>query len=180
MRDFRRSSLARAWVPVLAAAAGMASLDRGTDPGDLVYFVHRGEQLLSGGWANTFADPLLQSGPLQLVVFGAVRNLTALAFVIELGVAALLLVVLGRLGVGDRVRLLVGLVAVASGLTHIAFVDGHPAEAIVPLLWVLAALWAREDRVLAAGALLGLSAGLELWGVLGVPVLLLAPRLRRA
>ena len=85
----------------LTAAAAVASLDRGTDPGDLVYFVHRGEQLLSGGWASTFADPMLQSGPLQLVVFGAVRNVAALAFVVELGTAALLLFVLGRLGVGS-------------------------------------------------------------------------------
>jgi hypothetical protein len=180
MRDFWRSPLARVWLPVLAAAGGAASLDRGTDPGDLVYFVHKGERLLSGGWAETFADSRLQSGPLQLVAFGAVRNLTALAFVIELGVAALLLYVLGRLGTTDRVRLAVGLLAVAAGLTHGAFVDGHPAEAIVPLLWVLAAVWAREDRALAAGALVGLSAGLELWGVLGVPLLLLAPRVRRA
>src|SRR5438876_2764335 len=122
MRDLLRSPLARVWVPVLACAAGVAYLDRGADPGDLVYFVHRGEHLLSGGWATTFADPLLQSGPLQLVVFGAVRNLAALAFVIELSVAALLLVVLGRVGVSDRLRLVAGLVAVASGLTHIAFV----------------------------------------------------------
>ena len=49
-----------------------------------------------------------------------------------------------------------------------------------PLLWMLAALWAREDRVVAAGALIGVSAGLELWGLLGIPVLLLAPRFRRA
>ena len=180
MRDFLRSPLARVWLPVLAAAAAVASLDRGTDPGDLVYFVHKGEHLLSSGWADTFADPRLQSGPLQLVVFGAVRNLTALAFLIELGVAALLLYVLGRLGTGDRVRLVVGLLAVAFGLGHGAFVDGHPAEAIVPLLWVLAGLWAREDRMVAAGALVGLSAGLELWGVLGAPVLLLAPRVKRA
>jgi hypothetical protein len=179
MRDFLRSPLARVWLPVLGAASAVSYLDRGTDPGDLVYFVHKGEQLLSGGWADTFADPRLQSGPLQLVVFGAVRNLTALAFLIELGVAALLLYVLGRLGTGDRVRLVVGMLAVASGLGHGAFVDGHPAEAVVPLLWVLAGLWAREDRVVAAGALIGLGAGFELWGVLGAPVLLLAPRLRR-
>ncbi len=180
MRDFLRSSVARVWVPVLAAAAGMASLDRGTDPGDLVYFVHRGEQLLSGGWASTFADPMLQSGPLQLVLFGAVRNLSALAFVLELGTAALLLLVLGRLGVGDGLRLAAGLAAVGAGLTQLAFADGHPAEAVVPLLWVLAAVWARDDRVVAAGLLIGVSAGLELWGVLGAPVLLLTPRLRRA
>src|SRR5438552_2745938 len=180
MRDLLRSPLARVWVPVLTSAAAVAYVDRGTDPGDLVYFVHKGEHLLSSGWASTFADPMLQSGPLQLVVFGAVRNLTALAFVVELSVAALVLYVAGRIRASDRVRLVVGLLAVGAGLTHIAFVDGHPAEAIVPLLWVLAAIWAREDRVVLAGAVLGLSAGLELWGVLGVPVLLLAPRPRRA
>jgi hypothetical protein len=117
---------------------------------------------------------------LQLLLVGAVGNLTALAFLIEISVAALLVCVLGRLGASDRVRLAVGLLAVGSGLTHGAFVDGHPAQAIVPLLWVLAGVWAREDRVLLAGALVGLSGGLELWGVLGAPVLLLAPRLRQA
>lgn len=180
MRQFLRSPLARVWVPVLGLAAAVASLDRGSDPGDLVYFVHRGQQLLSGGWADTFADPSLQSGPLQLALFGAVRNLTALAFVIELGVAALLLYVLGRLRTSERVRLAAGILAVASGLTHLAFADGHPADAVVPLLWVLAGLSARADRPVRAGALIGLSAGMELWGVLGAPVLLLAPRFRRA
>jgi hypothetical protein len=180
MRDVLRSPLVRVWVPVLSAAAVAASLDRGSDPGDLVYFVHRGEHLLSGGWASTFADPMLQSGPLQLVVFGAVRNMTALAFLVELGVAGLLLFVAGRVGAADRVRLVVGLLAVLAGLTHLAFVDGHPADAIVPLLWVLAGVWAREDRALQAGALIGVSAGLELWGVLGLPLLLLVPRRRRA
>jgi hypothetical protein len=180
MRDLLRSALARVWVPVLTCTAVVAYLDRKTDAGDLVYFVHRGEHLLSGGWASTFADPMLQSGPLQLAVFGTVRNLTALAFLIELTVAGLLLHVAGRVGAGDRIRLVIGLLAVGAGLTHIAFVDGHPAEAIVPLLWVLAGLWAREDKTLQAGALIGLSAGLELWGVLGLPVLLLAPRRRRA
>ena len=179
MRDLLRSPLARVWVPVLTSAAAVAYVDRRTDPGDLVYFVHKGEHLLSSGWASTFADPMLQSGPLQLVVFGAVRNLTALAFLIQISVAALLLHVAGRIGASDRVRLVVGLLGVGAGLTHIAFVDGHPAEAIVPLLWVLAGIRAREDRVLWAGALIGLSAGLELWGVLGLPVLLLAPRRRR-
>jgi hypothetical protein len=180
MRDFLRSRLARLWVPVLAPAACLAYLDRRTDPGDLLYFLHKGEQLLSGRWADTFADPKLQSGPLQLVVAGAVHDLAALAFLIELGVAALLLHVLGRLGLSDRTRLAVGLLAVLAGLTHIAFVDGHPAEAIIPLLWVLAGIRAREGRVLSAGALVGLSAGFELWGVLGVVMLLLAPRLTRA
>jgi hypothetical protein len=180
MRDLLRSPLARVWVPVLSCAAVVAYLDRGADSGDLVYFVHRGEHLLSGSWASTFADPMLQSGPLQLAVFGAVRNLTALSFLIQLSVASLLLYVAGRVGAGDRLRLFAGLLAVGAGWTHLAFVDGHPAEAIVPLLWVLAGVWAHEDRAFRAGALIGLSAGLELWGVLGLPVLLLAPRRRHA
>jgi hypothetical protein len=180
MRDYLRSPHARVWEPVLAPVSGLAYLDRGTDSGDLVYFIHKGQQLLSGSWADTFADPRLQSGPLQLAFFGAVHNLAALAFLIELGVAALLLYVLGRVGLSDRVRVTVGLLAVAGGLTHISFVYGHPAEAIVPLLWVLAGLRAREGRVLSAGALVGLSAGFELWGVLGVAVLLLAPSVTRA
>lgn len=175
VRDFLRI-----WLPVLGLAAVVAYLDRGTDPGDLVYFVHRGEHLLSGAWADTFADRRLQSGPLQLAVFGAVRDLTALAFVIGLGVAALLLYVLGRLRIANGIRVAVCVVAVLAGLTHLAFADGHPAEAVVPLLWVLAGLAAREDRVVAAGALLGVSAGFEVWGMLGAPLLLLAPRFGRA
>jgi hypothetical protein len=180
MREILRSAFIRVWLPVLGAAAVAASLDRGTDTGDLIYFVHRGETLLSHAWANTFADPMLQSGPLQLLAVGAVRDIDALAFVIEVGVAALLLYVLRRVGASDKVQLGVGLVAVAAGFTHGAYVDGHPAEAVTPLVWVLAGLSAREDRVVRAGALIGLSAGLELWGVLGIPVLLLAPRLRRS
>lgn len=180
MKDFLRSAVTRVWVPVLGLTALRAWFDRGTDPGDLVYFVHRGEYLLSGAWAGTFADPMLQSGPLQLVVFGAVRNLTALALLVELAVAALLLYVLGRLEVSDRLRLFVGVLAVAAGLTQSAFIDGHPAEALVPLMWVLAGIWAREGKPARAGALIGVSAGFELWGVLGMPVLLLSPRFRRA
>jgi hypothetical protein len=30
-----------------------------TDSGDLSYFVHKGQELLSGGWANTFASGTL-------------------------------------------------------------------------------------------------------------------------
>ena len=175
MRDFLRL-----WLPVLGLAGLVAYLDRGTDTGDLIFFVRRGEQLLSGNWAETFANPDLQVGPVLLAIVGAVDNFTVLAFVIELGSAALLLYVLGGLGVSNRVRLVVGLLAVVSGLTHGAFVDGHPAQVFVPLLWVLAAVWAREDRAVAAGALVGVSAGLELWGVLGAVVLVLAPTLRRA
>ena len=128
VRDVLRSPLARVWLPVLAAAGAVATLDRHSDPGDLLYFVHQGERLLSARWAETFADPTLQSGPLQLVLAGAVRSTEALAFVIELGVAVLLLVVLGRLRVPARWQVAVGLAAVAAGLTHGEVVTGAVAR----------------------------------------------------
>ena len=180
VRDALRSPLARVWLPVLALAGTVAALDRRSDAGDLLYFVHQGERMLSARWTDTFSDPTLQSGPLQLLLTGAARSTPVLAFVVEIGVAALLLLVLGRLGVSARWRVALGFAAVALGLTHGAFVDGHPAEAVTPLLWVLAAIDARRGRVVRAGLLVGVSAGLELWGVLGAAVLLLAPRLRDA
>lgn len=180
VRELGRSSLTRVWVPVLALSAAVAALDRRSDAGDLLYFVHQGERMLSARWAATFADPTLQAGPLQLLLAGAARSTEVLAFVVEVGVGALVVAVLGRLGVADRWRLVVGVGAVAAGLTHGAFVDGHPAEAVTPLLWVLAALEARCGRTLRAGALVGASAGLELWGILGVTVMLLAPHARAA
>ena len=180
VRDALRSPLARVWLPVLALAGTVAALDRRSDAGDLLYFVHQGERMLSARWVDTFSDPTLQSGPLQLLLTGAARSTQVLAFVVEIGVAALLLLVLARLGVSARWRVALGIASVALGLTHGAFVDGHPAEAVTPLLWVLAAIDARRGRVVRAGLLVGVSAGLELWGVLGAAVLLLAPRLRDA
>jgi hypothetical protein len=64
-----------------------------------------------------------------------------------------------------------------SGLLTTGMNAAHPAEFVIPLLWVVAALLARGGRPLAAGLVLGLSCGWELWGVLGAPVLLLAPRI---
>jgi hypothetical protein len=180
VRDVSRSPIARLWLPVLGLAAAVAALDHGSDAGDLVYFVHRGEAMLSTHWADTFSNPTLQAGPLQLLLVGAVRRTAALSFVVEIGVAVLLVVVLGRLGVADRWRLLAGIGAVVTGLTHGAFVDGHPAEAVSPLLWVLGAVEVRRGPAVRAGMLVGASAGLEMWGLLGVAVLALAPRARDA
>jgi hypothetical protein len=47
---------------------------------------------------------------------------------------------------------------------------------MLPLLWVPAAMAARQGRVWRAGLLVGLGAGFESWGILGIAVLVLAPR----
>jgi hypothetical protein len=174
-------------LPVLAASA-IALIAPVGDTGDLAYFVHASERLLSSHWAATYSDPSLQVGPLQLVLFGAadlvgdllgVSATRLIALAVGAGLAALFVVVARRLVAPreDRVVLLAaGLAPVALGLTFDAFRDGHPAQVVVPLLWVLAALDARAGRAWRAGGLVGLSAGFELWGLLGAAVLVAAPR----
>jgi len=175
---------------VLAATVASASLAIGADTGDLPFFVHSADDLFTGAWADAYADPDLQIGPLQLVLLAladavagalSISTFTLLAFAIPVFVCGLLLVVLRRL-VPDRPGVLVaaGLAAVVLGIPSSAYVDGHLAQAVVPLLWLLAALYARDGRTLAAGAIVGASAGFEVWGMLGAVVLLLAPRLRDA
>jgi hypothetical protein len=174
------------WALPLGAAALVAAF--GTrDPADLPYFVDASRTLFSAAWANTFADPSLQVGPLLLFLLRIgdwLGGLSFLAYAIEVGLAALLVFVLGRVLDGRvhkaAAQTVVGLAAVVLGLTADAYGYGHPAQVIVPLLWVLAALDARNGGTLRAGVLLGVSAGLETWGVLGAPVLLLAPAARKA
>ena len=170
-----------AWTVPVAVAATVAPVARGNG-GDSPMFVAAGRTLLSSHWSHTFADSGVQVGPLQLALFGSVgRSLVVLAIV--LGAAAALLVVAAARGAGvERPGLLagIGLVAVVTGLTRAGFDAGHPADTLLPLLWVLAAGDARRGRVLRAGAIVGLGAGLETWSLLGVAVLMLAPRLRDA
>jgi hypothetical protein len=174
----------RAWLGscVLAAAACVALLVRPDDTGDLPFFLHVSDRLFSADWANVFADPSVQVGPVQLLVFGLGDHGGLLPVVVQVGAAALLWLTAGRLLTGrdPRVQLLAGLAAVALGLTYGAYQDGHPAQLVVPLLWVLAGLEARAGRTVRAGALVGLSAGFELWGLLGAVVFVLAPHLRAA
>jgi hypothetical protein len=178
-------------LPVLAASAIALAVTPG-DTGDLAYFVHASERLFSVGWTDAYADPDLQIGPFQLALFGlsdlgadalGVPTTRAIALVVGAGVAALFWVVARRL-VAPRneaiVLLAAGLAPVALGLTFDAFRDGHPAQVVVPLLWVLAGLQARAGHPWRAGVLVGLSAGFEVWGLLGVVVFAAAPRASEA
>ena len=179
------------WLFALVVAVGTAALTVGADTGDLPFFVHAADDLFTRDWAQAYANPDLQIGPVQLALLAvadavaralSISTFTLLAFAVPLGVTALFLFVLRRL-LPERQPLLLltaGVVFAALGLPAAAYMDGHLAQAVVPLLWILAGLKARDGEVAAAGALVGLSAGFELWGMLGVIVLLLAPRLRGA
>ena len=165
-----------------AAAAGSLALLHGAAGGDTNLFVTAGRTLLSTHWSHAFANSEIQVGPLQLAVFGSLgRSGTALAVVLAVSTALLLLATARTAGVRSPVLLgALGLIAVAVGFTRAGYVYGHPADAVLPLLWILAAIDARRGNTVRAGALVGLTAGVQTWGILGVAVLALAPRWRDA
>ena len=165
-------------LPALAAGAVAPPL-RG-DGGDTWLFVGAGRTLLSSHWSLAFADPAIQAGPLQLALYGSVGRSTA-ALATVLAVATALLVQASARAAGLRawrILALLGLATLVTGLSTNAFEAGHPADTLLPLLWVLAAAEARRGRTARAGLLVALGAGLETWGVLGLAVLALAPSLR--
>jgi len=172
----------------LAAAVTVGLVVPPGDTGDLTFFIQSAERLYSGGWAQTYSDPALQVGPLQLVVLGAldiVADLVGISSTRLIGalfgavVVALFWLIARRLldGRGGRWALTAAVLApVALSYTFDAYRDGHPAQAIVPLLWVLAGIQLRTGRAWLAGVLIGVAAGFEVWGILGVAILVLAPR----
>lgn len=184
------SLLARIWwLPALVGTGLVATLDRHADAGDVIFFAHAGETLWSSDWLDVYADPTLQSGPIQLGVLGALSNLAdgigvslgaVLAYAIELGAMAALLLVLRRITARKGLLLVSSLVALVLGVAQSAYLDGHPAQLFVPLLWVVGGLVLRRGQGAWAGALIGFSAGLEVWGLLGVCIFAAAPARRVA
>jgi hypothetical protein len=161
---------------------------------DLAYFAAAGGKLLSGHWANAFVDPRVQIGPIQLLWFALESGLAKILGIsskLPVTITANVVITLGVVFVArallrDRARpsapqleLFIGLVACLGGLGWAAATSGHPTEGFIPLLWVLAAREARAGRVERSGIVIGLSAGLKLWGGLGAPLLLFHPSVRR-
>lgn len=166
-------------------------------PVDFTTFGPPGASILTGSWKGIFSDPIIQAGVIELIFWGVVSlmgfttltgaaALTAwIAFAIVVGaifsvLVALLVERLVRpLAPNWSVALGVGAAAVAalSGLTTSSITSGHPAEIAIPLMWIIAAALARRGSSATAAAVLAATTGWELWGLLGVPVLLLAPRI---
>jgi hypothetical protein len=169
------------WLGPAAAAAALAPFVR-SEGGDTWLFVKAGRTLLSADWSHAFADQSIQVGPLQLALYGSVGRSAGLLAALLAAAAALLVMAAARVVGVERPRLLVlaGLAAVATGLTTHVFDAGHPANGLLPLLWIVAAAEARRGRTVRAALVVGLSAGFETWGILGLAVLALAPSLRSA
>lgn len=163
------------------AAAAYAATRQRIVGGDTQLFVTAGRTLLSAHWDHSFSSSQVQVGPLQLALYGSLgRRPEALALVLAMGTALLVVAAARRVGVRSGLLLCgLGLLAVETGLTGVGYSVGHPADAVLPLLWIFAAAEARRGHARRAGLLVGLSAGLETWGILGVAVLALAPQGRQ-
>lgn len=108
----------------------------------------------------------IQAGPLQLAFFGALVD-REMMIAIALGVATALLVVAAARAAGVRNPVLLGgagVMAVVTGVTRVGYSWGHPADGMLPLIWVIAADQARRGHGWRAGLLIGLCAGVETWG----------------
>jgi hypothetical protein len=177
-------ALAAVWVAVLGGAAAGGLLFPSATFSDADSFAHAATVMLSGDWQHTYADPWLQAGPFEMLVCLAGRTLGGSlrgepAALNVLGALALLTVATAVFGRRWREVALVGAAALGLGIVSDMWEWGHPSELFIGLVWLLAARSARRGQAVAAGALVGASAGFETWGLLGASVLFLLPSSRR-
>lgn len=178
---------------VVGLALGKAFLDSSSDLEviDLWILSRAGAELFDSDWIDVFSDKGIQVGPLMLLVQGSlwevaaatgVRLETLFSLLMQPAVILSCLWLVGT-GIGDPRRRLAAQIAVALLLfvweiPWNAYIFGHPTEFLIPILWLVAARLAHGGRPGRAGIAIAASAGLKLWGVLGVPLLLLAPEAR--
>jgi hypothetical protein len=177
-------------VPMIAVAFYAS---RGALPTDLSAFVPYGRDILAGHLAAPYAISYDQSGPLQLLAAATVPP-SFIRSVFKFGALAALwsvFISIGSLWFVRLVRHLAGLtrsggLELVAGLLTAAWViggqalGGHVAELTIPASWVLAGSALRRGHWAVAGILLGTSVAWEPWGVLGLPIALLAFELRAA
>ena len=182
-----------AWVglPVLAAAMALVTA-RGSTGLDLLLdqqlFTAAGCQILTGHVATAYSNPGLQSGPLQNALYCVASKVTPLArpsIWFALGAAAVVVgLLVGLRSVARRAGLSPSRRVVAVAGTYVALwmiptmMIIHSAEALIPVTWVAGAMIVRRHP-LAAGLVLGASLGLELWGIVAIPIVLAADSWRR-
>jgi hypothetical protein len=192
----RRVAPSALYSAALLPVMGLAAYIMGLTPGEYTLFGPAGKNLLTGHWNLVFVNPKVQAGPLELFPYGIAKvlglhtqvqwfifylvMLYAMTFLLSLVIYLPVYRVSGRLA--RYLPFFILAIALLGAFLPTDVVRGHPAESLVPLLWIVAACLSRERMFAAAGVVIALSAGFEVWGVLGVPVLFLAarPRILRA
>ena len=179
----QRSFVVGAALAVVGGSAFAGSLVHSTIMSDENAFAAAGRVMFSGDWRHTYADPWLQAGPLELLLtslghwLGSTFGGVPIAMNV-IGAAALTATAIFVLGARWAQVLVVGFGAIGLGIITDMYEIGHPSELFIALAWVHAARAARRGNVVAAGAIVGVSAWFETWGILGLTVLLLLPTLR--
>lgn len=157
--------------------------------GDGGYFAAKGATLLGPHAFSVYSDHTLQSGPWQLLAWRALALLggergSLLAGIVAVALAAVAVfavvrhLLAGR-PFGNLLALAVSALLLLWGPIPESYDSGHLAQVAIPLMWLLGAQLARTGRAVPAGLLLGLSSGVETWGVLGAALVLVLPTLRQ-
>jgi hypothetical protein len=180
------------WVAVPLLAGAMAGYRGAAGPADLYAFGNFGRAILTGHLSAAYATDFDQSGPLQLLAAATVpvsafhtNWLLAIQAVWAALIAAGSMTLVRGLrrsndeGPSPVHEIAAGLVTAVWVIGGYALI-GHVAELAIPIAWVLAAIAAGRGRWVLAGLLIAGSAAVEPWGVLGVPLALLADRYRDA
>ena len=175
-----------AMVFVAALSGGLMQL-QSMSISDTALFVHAGRQMVSADWLNVFRDPALQVGPVYLLLLGVLGVLADLlhlpaAFVdgfVQAGLVSGLCLYLVRASATDggllRERRDLGIgISLIFGPLAVVGAAGHFEEPLIAGLLLLAAVRAKQGRVTSVALLVALASGLKLWGLLGVPILLMA------
>ena len=176
-------------LPVIVAMILIWTSGPSPQPVDIGWFGPGGTDLLTGRWGSIYGEPAVQAGPFELLPFGAAQLLgvsgtaawTIVLTAFAAATAFLTAIVLRpTLSADLRSSVLAagGTLIVATAGPIMSWTLGHPSEALVPLVWAVAGRLALRDRPALAAALVAASSGFEVWGVLGAPVVLLAPHLR--
>lgn len=176
-------------VALAAARGALDGLDIVND--DILLFSRAGLKLMSARWLEVFSDPNIQVGPLLLLPFGIVSRFATLLggsdlVLITASVSAVfVLAFMVTVRLSQRMaiatftpgfELFLGLVLILGGFTWSAATSGHPGEAFIPLLWIVAGMSAAQGRTGTAGAAIGVAAGMKLWALLGATILLISGR----
>jgi hypothetical protein len=180
-------------LPLLLATVLIWTSGPSPEPVDFTWFGPGGAELLTGRWNSVFGEPAVQAGPFELLPFGVAQVLGVsgvLGWTVVLTASAAASAFLTALVLRPRFAPDLRSSVLAAGGTLVVSLAGaaatwtlgHPAEALIPLLWVAAGRLALRDRPVLAAVLVAASTGFEVWGVLGAPVVLLAahPRFVRS
>lgn len=175
----------------LATISGFALALNPPVTSDFSLFARAGAMILKGhlNIALAGSGASVQTGPLQLLFFGAARLLSGSEgywFRSLVEVPSAIAITIASIDLARRLathtdrelsqsrEFVLGAIVVLGGIVYEVTLSGHPAEAFLGVLWVGAAIFIRQGRPLGAGIAIGLAAALEPLGLLGIVIVLMA------